>query len=293
MGSGSTKHDNGLRERFVDCCRKGKLEDVMQMLTENESQNKSFLNSACGANEMYGTHLAAEGGHAHLLELLLQHGADPMLKTVRGNTALHIAARSGQSEAVRVILRSLSEEMWQRARLLWVACKKPNDGQSFPRLPPDMIRLLTYYLMRDCLSTNAMICHTNNDGATALDLAMKNRETEVVKLLLNQASASTIREGVLGSPLHAAAAYGIGEGCRLICRTTADANTLNRRGETPLFRACCAYPETEATVKCLLSLRADPTIRANDGRSPLEEAEARKYTKSAKLIKDALIKNGM
>jgi hypothetical protein len=56
--------------------------------------------------------------------------------------------------------------------------------------------------------------------------------------------------GVLGSPLHYAAAKGSPEACELLLRMKSDnVNCTNMRGETPLFRACCAYPESAETVK--------------------------------------------
>lgn len=213
-----------------------------------------------------------------------------MMETVRGNTALHIAARSGSAEAVRALLYGINAEMWQRARLLWIAYLKPNDGQLL-HLSKDMTRLLASYLMRDCLSTNKLVRVKNHDGYTALELAMKDRcNGDVVKLLLNHSAAEIIQESPLGSALHAAAAYGLGERCRMLVRTAGDVNALNRRGETPLYRACCAYPETSETVKTLLALNADPTIAAHDGHTPLDEAVARHYKDSADLIKKFLLK---
>eukprot|EP00891_Asterochloris_glomerata_P003486 jgi/Astpho2/3486/gw1.00056.19.1_t len=48
--------------------------------------------------------LAAEKGHAEMVEVLFMHGASHRVSTVDGTTPLHAAASSGQSDVVRVLL---------------------------------------------------------------------------------------------------------------------------------------------------------------------------------------------
>lgn len=48
--------------------------------------------------------IAASRGHVSMIELLLQHGADPNVKSLRGQTALYIGAQRGHENAVAVLL---------------------------------------------------------------------------------------------------------------------------------------------------------------------------------------------
>lgn len=104
-------------------------------------------------------------------------------------------------------------------------------------------------------------------------------------MLLSQGSLKCLKGGALGSALHVAAANGVGEqAVRMLAREAGHVNDLNERNETPLFRACCAYPEAEETVCVLLELGADWTIKATSGKTAYDEADARHYRKSCEAI---------
>jgi ankyrin repeat protein len=49
-------------------------------------------------------HLASRHGHAHLVRLLLDHGADINLPSKGGVSALHLASRCGHSAIVELLL---------------------------------------------------------------------------------------------------------------------------------------------------------------------------------------------
>ncbi len=51
-------------------------------------------------------HVASFMGHMNVVVTLLQHGANPDTKTVRGETSLHLAARANQTDIMRVLLRN-------------------------------------------------------------------------------------------------------------------------------------------------------------------------------------------
>ncbi len=45
-------------------------------------------------------------GHMNIVIYLIQHGANPDTPTVRGETALHLAARANQTDIIRILLRN-------------------------------------------------------------------------------------------------------------------------------------------------------------------------------------------
>ena len=45
-------------------------------------------------------------GHMNIVIYLIQHGANIDFTTVRGETALHLAARANQTDIIRILLRN-------------------------------------------------------------------------------------------------------------------------------------------------------------------------------------------
>ncbi len=72
-------------------------------------------------------HWAAIGGHAHVVELLLQRGANVLAVTSNGMNALHGACEAGKVEVVRVILKSLENDVAKRDEL---SNMKNGDGKN-------------------------------------------------------------------------------------------------------------------------------------------------------------------
>lgn len=58
------------------------------------------------AGQSTALHRAAYCGHLAVVQLLLQHGANPLLVDADGLTALHKAVEGGQLEAARVLVEN-------------------------------------------------------------------------------------------------------------------------------------------------------------------------------------------
>lgn len=272
---------------FLAACTKGQIDYLKEWAKQySEDDIKAELNRTADGNRMYGTHLAAEAGHHEVLDFLLLHGADWNLTTCRENTPLHIAARANKPECVKILLRH-ANMMWLKIRLLYsVAHWPPAHGCLLTMLNRDVITLISIMLVQDCISFNELVLKKNSDGYTALEYAMRNQSHACIPLLVSPITVRQLR-GVMGSPLHFAAERGSREACELLLKMDAEINQRNARGETPLFRACCAYPEAESAVALFLEWGADFSIKANSGRTAEDEAAARKYYKSVALIKEA------
>ena len=130
-----------------------------------------------------------------------------------------------------------------------------------------------------------MVLATNSDGIIPFEYALKNGARSCVPLLVTPATVAQMR-GALGSPLHYAAARGSAETCALLLKMRGtDVNERNARRETPLFRACCAYPEAADTVAVLLQHGADPSLGDAFGRLPVNESDARKYHNTSAMLR--------
>jgi len=270
------------RTAFLDACSEGRTKDVLEWIQKDTT--RQFINYR-DRDMMYGTHLAAEGGHLDVLVTLYNEGCDFFATSIQGNTALHIAARSGQQKSVQIILQLANKE-WTKVRLLFIASSHPSKDSILSRLPKDVIYCLSVVLSRFCVSLNKLLAMQNRPGLTALDIAMKNRLKQTIPHFLSRVTAQSAVSSRMGSTLHSAAENGCPEVCQALIDLGGDINKLNERGETPLYRACCSYPEAATTVKLLLSHKADPSIVAKCGNTAFDEATNRKYHTSAQYIKD-------
>lgn len=174
--------------------------------------------------------------------------------------------------------------MWNRVRLLWIAHNYPPEHSPLNILPKDIIGEISLALSRNCISFNKLLSIKNNQGYTALELAMKSRASTVLSHLVSPFTVNNI-QNAMGSPLHFAADSGSTAACRLLLSSGCEINKRNHRGETGLYRACCTYPENEECVQVFLDFGADPFIQDNHGKTALNMAESRKYFSCAKRIK--------
>jgi len=60
----------------------------------------------CFQSGLSPLHVASFMGHMNIVIFLIQHGASPDVTTVRGETALHLAARANQTDIIRILLRN-------------------------------------------------------------------------------------------------------------------------------------------------------------------------------------------
>ncbi len=116
-------------------------------------------------------------------------------------------------------------------------------------------------------------------GETLLHVAaMKNKKQAVLALIEMKAQVNVIPTVSRGmplhfstpAPLHIAAAYGHIEIVKILCQAGAKVNLQDKVGNTPLHATLySAYnPSCEATIKALLKLEADPTIKNHQGLTP-------------------------
>ncbi|XP_058169246.1 mediator of DNA damage checkpoint protein 1 [Anopheles ziemanni] len=144
---------------------------------------------------------AVLGAKLDIIKLLLECGADVTVKGPDGMTVLHLAAKLGQHEAVRMILE------WGRKRLT----------------------------ARDLL---AFVNGVDNGSYTALVWAAENRYKETIQLLLASGADVNICDKENNTALHWAAMAGCSDSMHLLLKKGCDPNVQNINGDTPLHLAC-------------------------------------------------------
>lgn len=193
-------------------------------------------------------HLGAVNGPLNSVELLLEFGANVKARNNRGSTALVLASQEGNREIVELLLNSGSDA--QHA----INNKSTSLHRAAQRGHLEVVKLL--------LEAGASpVAKKASDGMTAIDLAQANGHEEVL-VFLNQYQAEY--------PLRVAKEAQTPERLQDCLDGGVDVNIRDSEGCTMLFFTC-GFGYEEAT-KILLEAGADPEVKDNYGRSPLDLA---------------------
>ena len=212
---------------------------------------------------------AVRRGDASRVEGLLEKGVNPDCKDENGLTPLHIAAKLGRVEVIKVLfVRGADPNSRDRnsATPLHLAAE---SGQE------EAVRLL--------VELGADVNARDESGRTPLHYAAMAGHFKVAALLLERGADANVSERVRGdTPLHAAVAAGHVDVARLLLERGADPNARNADGFTPLHYA--AERGRLEFVEILLKRGADPLARDKGGRTPAEVAGEKGYREIAELI---------
>jgi ankyrin repeat protein len=218
-------------------------------------------------------HLAARAGQTEIVKVILESLSEQArkellsMRDIFASTPLHSAARAGQTEVVKIMLESLSEQ--------------------------DKKELLS---MRDGAGV----------GNTPLHLAAREGQTEVVKVILGSLSeqdkkehlSMRDRDGVGSTPLHFAAREGQTEVVKVILGSLSEQarkehlSIKDKFGNTPLHSAA-REGQTEV-VKVILESFSEQdkkellSIRNEVGNTPLHWAVYNGRTEVVKMILGSL-----
>ena len=192
---------------------------------------------------------AAKGGHAKMVKLLLEKGADLAAADNDGQTPLHSAASEGHTKVVSFLLE-------KGADLAIV----DNDRQTPLHLAArdDEVEVVNLLLEK-----GADLSVVDNDGQTPLYSAASGGSIEVAKLLLEKGADPAAADNDGWTALRWAAVQGNIEVAKLLLEKGADPAAADNDGRTALHSA--AYNEHVDVVELLLEKGADTTVANNDG----------------------------
>ncbi|KJH52965.1 ankyrin repeat protein [Dictyocaulus viviparus] len=183
-------------------------------------------------------HMAAAGGHANIVKILLENGANAEDENAHGMTALHLGAKNGFVS----ILEAFDKSLWRRCskktglNALHIAAYYGNSDfvNEMLKSVPASIRseppLYNHHVVKE---------FATEYGFTPLHLAAQSGHDSLVRMLLNQGvqvDATSTTMNVI--PLHLAAQQGhIAVVGMLLSRSTQQQHAKDWRGRTPLHLA--------------------------------------------------------
>jgi ankyrin repeat protein len=209
-------------------------------------------------------HVAALSGQTQVVDLLLANKADVNARDGKGMTPLHLASESGQTRVVDRLLKHHAD-----------VNAKSNSGMTPLHLAAESGQKPAVELL---LANRADVHASSEDVGTPLHVAVVGGHLGIANLLLARGAQVNARDAFGMTPLHDAAMNGLTDLARLLLvhRAEVDAKATGivypgglkfGSGMTPLHFAVLG--DHQAVSELLLSYKADIDARDATGMTPL------------------------
>ncbi|KAJ7112585.1 ankyrin repeat-containing domain protein [Mycena epipterygia] len=245
------------------CSRIGYTEGV-QFLLQNGAHEADTLAAAF--------HAASKSGHANIVRLLLEKGADVNAVDAEHESALQAASNGGHTETVRLLLEKgadVNAKGGEYGNALQAASEKGN---------PELVRIL--------LKEGADVNTEGGSYGTALQAASYGGSPEIVRILLKEGADVNAEGGSYGTALQAASYGGSPEIVRILLKEGADVNAAG--GEYGNALQASSIGGHTAIVRLLLEKGADVNAAGGHYGSALQAAS---YHGSPEIVR-ILLKEG-
>ena len=256
---------------------------------------KLNLPSVNGETALHG---ASCQGHSEICELLLHSGAEVNAKSTNGETPLHKASKSykvveillsaganvhSTTSTGRTPLHNAAEtnETKSISRLLSAGADinaQTSDGETSLYLSAKLRD--SVQVVKTLLVAGANVHLKTSQGKTAISIAIENRNTEIVELLLGAGSETPDEMGKI--TLWESSAKGYYRVVAVLLDKGQNVNERVTRGWTCLHIA--ASNGHAKVVELLLKAGADKTLQDDDGRTALMLAKSRGHQDVVDLL---------
>lgn len=247
--------ENTIIRELEICIRNKDIKKMESLLDQGMDPNTVIDNDG---NTLL--HYAASSGQTEIVELLLRYRANINARNNNGDTPLHKAVYEQRENIVRILLE-------RGARIVVNKNKKTPLHMAATGRNVDIVELL---LMHGA-NPNIQDSHGNTPLLNAT--GMHGRE-KIIKLMLEYGAMVNIPNKDENTPIHYAAFYGNRNIMELLLnknkeQTKQVINEKNKDGLTPLCMAALIF-ENKYTIVPLLENGASPVIPNRDGEMPLD-----------------------
>ncbi len=258
------------------------------MIKNNEKNEKYNKNEPL----VFLLHYAVDNGYFEIVEYLLQHGADVNLKDINGCTPLQIAVANSDNdiEIVKLLIENGADINAQdennctildyafnnnRIEIIKEILKYDNINDINKKKYIDILLIyfskyndiLSFRWLNENFKINANI-EDKKSRYTPLQIAVKNNNIEMVKLLLENHADVNLKDINGCTPLHWAVECNNIEIVKLFIENGAGINAQDETLATTLYLSI--YTKNIEMVKLLLENGADPNIKDVGGFIPLD-----------------------
>jgi ankyrin repeat protein len=210
---------------------------------------------ACSSEGVTALKLAAALALADHVSLLLKVGASTAPRCNEENTVLYFATIGGDITVLELILSA--SVSWLTSRDLDAAFMNASMmGET--------------QVARNLLGHGANINSQNDDGDTAVMLAVSRNHVVTVQFLLEYGADTSLQNAQGECAVHIAAQFGHMESLELIMGSSTSLDVNDNKGNTPLTYAIAN--KDVITVEKLLNSGASADYSSKSGRPPLIEA---------------------
>ncbi|KAM3174258.1 hypothetical protein ACTXT7_010901 [Hymenolepis weldensis] len=206
-------------------------------------------------------HAAAFVGCAEAVNMLLQRGANVNRVTMRGETPLHFAVRGRHIDTIKILLKH-SASVNAKAKLAI-------HITGFALMNIDLIISDLADVHADYLQKPS--CSFDREQATPFHVALRLKDPEIVKMLIDAGADVTTEARGKHQPIHLAAKAGDTDIIKLLLNKGAQADAKTKRGYTALHIAT-KYGKIDATKYLLDEAKVDVNATARNGLTPLHVA---------------------
>ncbi|KAJ7112578.1 hypothetical protein C8R44DRAFT_882341 [Mycena epipterygia] len=201
-------------------------------------------------------HAASESGHANIIRLLLEKGADINAVDAKHGSALQAASAEGHTETARLLLKE-GADVNAAGGHYGTALQAASYGGS-----PEIVRIL--------LKEGADVNAEGGTYGTALQAASYIGSLEVVQILLKEGADVNAAGGYYGNAFQAASYHGSPEIVQILLKEGADVNAVGGHYGSALQAA--SREGTPEIVRLLLENGADVNATGGEYWSALQAA---------------------
>ncbi|XP_070579660.1 transient receptor potential cation channel subfamily A member 1-like [Ptychodera flava] len=228
-------------------------------------------------NGLTPLHLSARRGYEEITRILLVEGkADPNARDNDKLTPLHQAAIQGNLAVCRLLVEHGADCRAKEINDITPLMLAATEGHL------EIIKLLMGTALMARISLVEYMSYADNEGNTALHLAVANGSIECAELFLEHRAFVDIRKGNLFTSLHIAAVGGYVDMADMLLKRGASINARDAEQMTPLHRAAM-YDRVEM-INFLLSKGAMIDSKDADNFTPLLCAAWKGQTQAASTL---------